>query len=547
MNADDIESISILKDAAAAIYGLGAANGVVLVKTKRGGKSKPTFNYNTVFSYVKPTDVPAMASAAQYTQMWNDTQLFIPGGSGVPYYDEEEIAKWQDGSEPGYEGTNWDDLVLKKQAITVQHNFSATGGTEKTNYFVSFGHVKEDGLLVSDDMGYKRYNFRSNLTTELAKNLKASILVSGRWDENWQPGTNFFGVFKGTRVTLPTEYAYANNNPNYLAPVTSGLNPLAFMERDITGYSESNTRSFNSTFQLEYDAPFLDGLSFKAVASYDAVNFQNKTVSPTYNLHTYDETDDTYDAIKQRDGTASISNANSNSDALTFQGFITYDTTINEDHVIGATAVIEKNSWAQRNSDIMRWYATFYTKDQLRFADVQDQTSDGIENETADFSYVGRVNYAYKGKYLVRIEDTDLKRSTDEAVQAIHKGLKWLNIVPTEKIIYQSQEIKSHVMVAFELLEKGFAYKCYLNSEELTHLRIKSRENGSPIKSPWREKLNKNNDDSSKHKTVGAITSLSLADLPNEKVLVSRLRLPPGHPLVLEALKSSLIPHLLIL
>ena len=102
----------------------------------------------------------------------------------------------------------------------------------------------------------------------------------------------------------------------------------------------------------------------------------------------------------------------------------------------------------------------------------------------------------YKGKYLVRIEDTDLKRSTDEAVQAIHNGLRWLNIVPTEKIIYQSQEIKSHVMVAFELLEKGFAYKCYLNSEELTHLRIKSRENGSPIKSPWREKLNKNNDDS---------------------------------------------------
>jgi len=403
LNADDIESISILKDAAAAIYGLGAANGVILVTTKKGGKSKPTFSYSFVFSSVQPTDIPAMASAAQYTQMWNDTQLFIPGGSGVPYYDEEEIAKWRDGSEPGYEGTNWDDLVLKKQASTVQHNFSATGGTEKTNYFVSFGYVKEDGLLVSDDMGYKRYNFRSNLTTELAKNLKASVLVSGRWDKNWQPGTDFFSIFKGTRVTLPTEYAYANNNPNYLAPVTSTLNPVAFMERDITGYSESNTRSFNSTFQLEYDAPFLDGLSFKAVASYDAVNFQNKTVLPTYNLYTYDETDDTYDAIKQRDGTASISNANSNSDALTFQGFITYDTNINEDHVIGATAVIEKNSWAQRYSDIMRYYATFYTKDQLRFADVLGQTSDGIENETADLSYVGRVNYAYKGKYLVEV------------------------------------------------------------------------------------------------------------------------------------------------
>ena len=98
----------------------------------------------------------------------------------------------------------------------------------------------------------------------------------------------------------------------------------------------------------------------------------------------------------------------------------------------------------------------------------------------------------HNGKYLVRIEDTDLKRSTDKAFQAIHNGLEWLNIVPTEKIIYQSQEIKSHVKIAYKLLEKGCAYKCYLNSEELKQLRIKSRENGSPIKSPWRDKLNKN-------------------------------------------------------
>ena len=76
----------------------------------------------------------------------------------------------------------------------------------------------------------------------------------------------------------------------------------------------------------------------------------------------------------------------------------------------------------------------------------------------------------HKGKYLVRIEDTDLKRSTDEAVQAIHDGLEWLNIVPNEKIIYQSQEIKSHVKVAVELLEKGFAYKCYLILKNLNNL-----------------------------------------------------------------------------
>ena len=103
---------------------------------------------------------------------------------------------------------------------------------------------------------------------------------------------------------------------------------------------------------------------------------------------------------------------------------------------------------------------------------------------TAIFNYLFAKKH--NGEYLVRIEDTDTKRSTNEAVDAIHDGLNWLGINSSEKIIYQSKNLKSHVKVAYELLEKGFAYKCFLNPEELNLLRIKSRENGIPIKSPWR-------------------------------------------------------------
>ena len=103
---------------------------------------------------------------------------------------------------------------------------------------------------------------------------------------------------------------------------------------------------------------------------------------------------------------------------------------------------------------------------------------------TAIFNYLFAKKH--NGKYLVRIEDTDTKRSTNEAVDAIHDGLNWLGINSSEKIIYQSKNLKSHVKVAYDLLEKGFAYKCFLNPEELNNLRIKSRENGIPIKSPWR-------------------------------------------------------------
>ena len=98
--------------------------------------------------------------------------------------------------------------------------------------------------------------------------------------------------------------------------------------------------------------------------------------------------------------------------------------------------------------------------------------------------------------FIVRIEDTDKERSKKEAVQAIHDGLNWLQLNTTENIVYQSKQLNEHVKIANQLLENGFAYKCYLNQEELSKLRVKSRESGMPIKSPWREKdLKDSNED----------------------------------------------------
>ena len=111
---------------------------------------------------------------------------------------------------------------------------------------------------------------------------------------------------------------------------------------------------------------------------------------------------------------------------------------------------------------------------------------------TAIFNYLFAKKH--NGKYLVRIEDTDQKRSTSEAVKAIHEGLDWLKINTSEKIVYQSSRLNSHTKIAYELLDKGYAYKCYLSNHELQELRTKSRENGIPIKSPWRNKSINNSD-----------------------------------------------------
>ena len=114
---------------------------------------------------------------------------------------------------------------------------------------------------------------------------------------------------------------------------------------------------------------------------------------------------------------------------------------------------------------------------------------------TAIFNYLFAKKHS--GKYLVRIEDTDKKRSSEEAIKAIHKGLNWLNVNSEHNVVYQSRNFNSHIKVAHDLLKKEHAYKCYLNSDELEKLRKKSRENGIPIKSPWRNKEEPNDNKNS--------------------------------------------------
>ena len=109
---------------------------------------------------------------------------------------------------------------------------------------------------------------------------------------------------------------------------------------------------------------------------------------------------------------------------------------------------------------------------------------------TALFNYLFAKKH--NGTFLIRIEDTDQKRSTKEAVQAIYDGLKWLNLNSTEEIVYQSEQKLKHIEVANQLLKQGFAYKCFLNQDEIEELRVNSRKTGVPIKSPWRNKTSKN-------------------------------------------------------
>ncbi len=397
LNPDDIESISFLKDASAAIYGFGAANGVIIVTTKKGSRGKASFNINSVVGFMTPTDVPRMANAGEWIQMRNDAAIF---GTGAPFLAKDEMQKYIDGV-PGYESTDWYDVTMSNTALQQQHNVSATGGNEKTQYYFGLGYFDEEGLLKTDDMGYNRFNLRANLTTELAKNLKGELLLSGLYDKRTSPGENFFNIFKGTRVTLPTSTPYANNNPDYPGVVAPGnQNPLTLSNRDITGYSEQVNNNIQTTMALTWDLPFVKGLSLKGLAAYDMNSFQGKDLFKPFKEYTYVNND--YVVSQQRVGTASISNSFTNFSRLTLQAQANYNTVIAAKHSVGATAVFEQRQEWARNSSLRRLY-DFYTIDQIDRASTNNQTNNGSESQNANQSLLGRFNYGFNNKYLVEL------------------------------------------------------------------------------------------------------------------------------------------------
>lgn len=396
LNANDIENISILKDASAAIYGLNAANGVVLVTTKKGVTGKPRFTYNGVFGWQKPTDVPAMANAAQYMEIRNDANV---NAGLAPFISKEELGKWQQES-PGYESTNWHDETMKKSAFQQQHDFSVRGGSDLINFFISFGYLSEDGLLKSNDLSYDKYTVRSNLTAKLSKYLTADVMISGRYDQRLAPGENFFQVFKGTRTTLPTDRPYANNNPAYPGNVMpTKMNPLVMGDKDYSGYAETKNKAFYSSASLTYDAPFLPGLKIKGNIAFDSNNTLGKDVHKSYKLYSYSANDDVY--LPEVIGNPStISNTNSDNNRLVLQAQIAYNQTFASSHNIGATLVYEQSKSWYRYSWLRRDY-DFYTNDQIDQAGLNNQQTKGHETEAASRSYVGRFNYDFQGKYLL--------------------------------------------------------------------------------------------------------------------------------------------------
>lgn len=395
LNPTDIESISILKDASAAIYGLNAANGVILVTTKKGQKGKPRFNYSGVFGWQKPTDVPEMMNAGQFMDIKNEASI---NAGGEPILTKEELMKWKEGA-PGYESTDWYDEAMKGSAFQQQHNFSVTGGSENVDFFFSLGYLTDNGIVKNDGFDYEKYTFRSNLSAKLSKHLTAEVLIGGRYDTKKTPRFTFFDIFKATRAAWPTERPFANNNPDYPSKVFLDNNPVAMSDPDIVGYSQTNNKALQTTASVKYDVPFVQGLQIKATGAYDSNMYMGKNAHRSYDVFTYASETDTY--LKQTIGApAYINNSYDDHNKLVLQAQVSYQRLFNKRHNVGVTLVYEQSKYWYRNSSLHRDY-DFYTNDQVDQGSVNNMKNGGYETEEASMSYIGRFTYDYMSRYLV--------------------------------------------------------------------------------------------------------------------------------------------------
>jgi TonB-linked SusC/RagA family outer membrane protein len=397
INGADIENISVLKDAAAAVYGINAANGVMIVTTKRGGKGKTDFNFSSTVGFSTPTEVPRMCNAYEYLTLRNEANINI----GLePFVTKEELEKWRIGG-PGYESTDWYSATFNDYSMRREYNLSAEGGTDKLSYYFDLGGAFDNSILKTNDLFYQRLSFRSNISAQLTDRFRAIVNIAAVNDKREFPAFQVFNIWRSVVSSIPIKKVYVNDNPLYLNRTMDGqsMNPVALASSDLTGYYRSNNNDYVTSLELSYEVPFIKGLELRGIAAYDKAYNMGKGVFKDFAMYDYNAETDTYQATKFNEP-ANVSNSYSNVYYTTVRGQADYRTVLNNDHNISATLVYEVKDAAERHASILKYF-DFYTNDQIDQAGDTNAQSGGNEWHTRNMSYIGRANYDYKGRYLI--------------------------------------------------------------------------------------------------------------------------------------------------
>lgn len=395
LDPNDVESISVLKDASAAIYGVRAANGVVLITTKKG-KGPVELNYSGHVGFQQPSGLPRSVDAVDWMTLFNEKQMNNPNG-GTIAYTEEDMAPYRDGTR---KSTDWFTPVIREYSPQTQHNISVNGSSDKVDYYVSLGYLFQEGFWKSGDLNYEKFNVRSNVGIQLHDRLKVELKISGIQDQKEQPYGSTWNVFKSLWRQSPIDPYYANNNSEYLGNAADGMHPEAITSIDRAGYQRNNHKWFQSSFSLTYEVPHVKGLDIKGMYAYDYNMSEQKAYKKAFSLYSYDAATDVYtESVNQAPST--LRRYFSHSPSSLMQLSLNYDRAFKK-HNIGALVLYEERSGRGDN---------FYSERELVLSGLDELIAGSSENQIANMNgnglyedankgLVGRLNYDFASKYL---------------------------------------------------------------------------------------------------------------------------------------------------
>lgn len=403
IDPNTIESISVLKDASAAIYGAQAANGVILVTTKRGKTGKPTITASFNQGFGRPTRLPEMTDAAEYATLMNEIDQY----AGKPgRFTPEDIQKFQDGSDPwGHPNTDWFKEVLKPWSGQNQGNVSVSGGSDNMKYFVSLTSRNQDGYYYNSGNKYNQYDFRSNVDGNISKNISFAVDLSGRMEDRNFPTRSAGSIFRMVMRGKPNMTAYwPDGTPG--PDIEYGDNPVVVSTK-ATGYDRDKRYVLNTNAKLNIKIPWVEGLSFTGNAAVDKGIRFNKTFQTPWYLYSWDGT--TRDAtgkpvlIKGKKGFEDprLTEYFEDNQNILLNGLLNYERTVADNHGVKFLIGAERITSNGDNFSAFRRNFISTALDQM-FAGAVDQftTNNGSGTSAARLNYFGRVNYDFKNKFL---------------------------------------------------------------------------------------------------------------------------------------------------
>jgi len=406
LNPTDIEAISVLKDASAiAVYGARAANGVLLVTTRKGKSGKPVISFSSTVIDQTPTFMYKKLGSFDYATLqneaYNNEGTYNPSfGMG---FTDAQLQRYKDGSDPNhYPSTDWIKEMTESHIIQSSYNLSASGGGENMKYFLSAGYVTNGGYAPVEY--YKRWNLRSNAEANITPSLKVNLNLGGVFSTTNGEGVYGMDYVVGQAYNTPPIRVNRFTNGFY-AYVPEQRGNSYIQSRGETGFNTTWNNTLNSTLNLQWDLPWIKGLSVIGTGAYDkGYSFRKKFAKP-YDQYSIDS-GGSFTKIPAYPTAPYLTEYFSQSTSLTLEGSLRYNRSLGLHHVSALLLYTQTKVTSDLFSAGRKNFVSGALP-QLDLGDPSQTSTTGNGTLSTRQGVVGRLSYDYDSRYLLEFNFRD--------------------------------------------------------------------------------------------------------------------------------------------